>query len=470
MNEIMRPDLDFAIMHHHGSPDTQYFNSTPAPYFVREYIEQACKEVREHIRSAKEKGKNYDSIRVELEQKFGLEHRMLDNVFDPEVIKADSILDANPNLTIEDFAAYGYKPNSRIVIVDGCYCGSFHQPDCIANEYIFADGRTVAVVGNTVNVLQDKWSDRFMGLTALGGCVGDIVRYATYLESHCVGDPTFRYKPVGESYDIDAIIYDDNLATWKKLYKTATAADVKSLAMEHLYRHNAISSSELLKVFKESPESLVRMQALFLLGMMHDDNMVEAIAIGTEDENEFVQRQAIKYVAQSGDPRLLSPLVAVCIRNNTSERCNFNALSAIESYPKQDVLNEFYRQFDSPAVCYINKDTVRAEIEKAFINGCDRMYDLVEEVLAPDTKPGVQIMNCRVFRNYGIHYEFPRLINFLRTSTDTEVRTVLMEALGWHYKSVNRQMVLDVAKEIADDPSQPAELRNEALKTYNRMK
>ena len=113
---------------------------------------------------------------------------------------------------------------------------------------------------------------------------------------------------------------------------------------------------------------------------------------------------------------------------------------------------------------------MRAEIEKAFINGCDRMYDLVEEVLAPDTKPGVQIMNCRVFRNYGIHYEFPRLINFLRTSTDTEVRTVLMEALGWHYKSVNRQLVLDVAKEIADDPSQPAELRNEALKTYNRMK
>lgn len=470
MNEIMRPDLDFTIMHHHGSPDTQYFNAGSLPYLVRESIEYALKNIRSHVRKAKEKGKNYDSTKVALAQRFGLDISLLDNTFDPEVIKSDSILDADPNLTIEDFAAYGYKPNSRIVIIDGCYCGSFHQEDCIADEYIFAEGRTVAVVANSVNVLQDKWSDRFMGLVGIGGCVGDIVRFSTYLESHCIGDPTFRYKPVGESYDIDALIYEDNVAAWKKLFKSATSADAKSLAMEYLYRHNAISSDNLLKLYQDSPESLVRMEALYLLGKCNDDNMVKAIALGTEDQNEFVQRQAIKYVAQSGDERLLPSLMGVCIRNNTSERCNFNALSAIEVYPKELVEAEFARQFDTPAVCYINKDTVRAQILMALEHGVNRMHELVDEIVNPETSTELRIGNARVIRNYGIHYEFPRLIKFLRESNDTEARVVLMEALGWHYKSNKRQMILDVANEIANDASQPEELRNEALKTYNRMK
>ena len=209
MNELMRTDLDLAVLHHHGYWDTQYLNGMKQILTVRQAKEFIMQASREHIYGAKQKGRDYEKMQKDIKEKFDLPDSWFKDALSDSLARLDSLEGAMEDLHLEDFAEYNYHPNTPVVIIDACFCGSFHKEDCIANEYIFQPGHTVAVIANTVNVLQDKWSDRLAGLIAEGGCVGDIVRYATYRESHVIGDPTFRFTPQGESVDIDHIILDE---------------------------------------------------------------------------------------------------------------------------------------------------------------------------------------------------------------------------------------------------------------------
>lgn len=157
MNEMMRTDLDLAILHHHGYFDTEYLNGTAPIRTVREAKEFIIRNVRMHVEEARERGRNYDSLRVVLEKRFDLPSTWLgDTPLADSLRIADSTLVANEDLHLEDFKIFGYRPNVPVVVIDACFCGSFHQDDCIANEYIFQPGSTVAVIANTVNALQDN--------------------------------------------------------------------------------------------------------------------------------------------------------------------------------------------------------------------------------------------------------------------------------------------------------------------------
>ena len=59
---------------------------------------------------------------------------------------------------------------------NACYNGSFHRAGYIAGSYIFSDGRTVAAQGNTVNVLQDRWTYEMLGLISHGVRIGQYNR------------------------------------------------------------------------------------------------------------------------------------------------------------------------------------------------------------------------------------------------------------------------------------------------------
>ena len=72
MNEMMRTDLDLAILHHHGYFDTEYLNGTAPIRTVREAKEFIIRNVRMHVEEARERGRNYDSLRVVLEKRFDL--------------------------------------------------------------------------------------------------------------------------------------------------------------------------------------------------------------------------------------------------------------------------------------------------------------------------------------------------------------------------------------------------------------
>ncbi len=469
MNEVMRTDLDLAILHHHGYFDTEYLNSSQQVQTVREAKEFIVRNCREHVYAAMQNGRNADSLRLAMEQRFSLPASWLQDALSDSLALADSAYEALSDLHLEDFGVYGYKPNVPVVFIDACFCGSFHQDDCIANEYIFQPGGTVAVVANTVNALQDKWSDRLVGLTALGGCVADAVRFSGFLESHVIGDPTFSYKPSGAQYDINALLLENKPSVWRKLLKK-DIPDIQSLALDRLTALGGISSSELLDIYRQSPYGIVRMQALLSLSSIHDDNFITCLEEASQDSYEFVQRQAIRYFAESGDSRLIPSLIRLCISNNTSVRCNFNASNALACFPKDALLKEFALQFDDASVQYIRKDSVRTLIETAIVHSADRIAHEVDSLIdnGVDDSKYMESM-LRAMRNNLPHHLVPKLLDYSRKAKDEELQVVLWEMLGWHPLSCHAWEMASEALKVSEDAAMPVRVRNEALKTYNRL-
>ena len=468
MDELMRTDLDLAVLHHHGYWDTQYLNNLVKPQTVRaakDFITRYC---REHIYEARQRGKNADSLRVALEKKFDLPPSWLADALDPKLAEQDSLAEAAADLHLEDFKGYGFQPNVPVVVIDACFCGSFHQDDCIANEYLFQPGRTVVCIANTVNVLQDKWSDRLLGLLSNGGCAGDIARYSTYLESHVIGDPTFRFASAdGKALDLDHIISEDKPSVWKKLLAN-DHPDIQALAIEHLFRHGLISSAKLRSIYESSPYATVRLQALEKLALTGDDNFIEVLNEASQDSHELVQRQALRLIGKSGDDRLIPALMKVCISNNTSDRCNFNAMADLSVFPKDKLLAEFDRQFSSPSVCYMEKDSVRAKIRRTIERSADKWTEDTELIVNPSTTAKKRLSLIRQRRNYMAHDLIPMLIDYL-PKADPDSQKALLEAFGWHNYSYMAPRMIDAAKAIMDNGSCDEAVREEAAKTIARL-
>ncbi|NCU33580.1 MAG: hypothetical protein EOM23_11780 [Candidatus Moranbacteria bacterium] len=125
---------------------------------------------------------------------------------------ADSTFAANINIVLSDLR--DLKPQSRITIFDACYNGSFHKPGYVAGYHVFADGNTIVAQGNTVNVLQDKWSMELVGMIAEGARIGFWQKEIQTLESHLIGDPTYRLTPgsATKSRSFEAYALNNNLA------------------------------------------------------------------------------------------------------------------------------------------------------------------------------------------------------------------------------------------------------------------
>lgn len=470
MNELTRPELDYAILHHHGDWNTQYLNSIPKPrnpLQAKEFIQSYG---RAHLRAAKEKGKSVDSVMVEIERRFDIPGSWLENTFETEVCKKDSADAVNLDLHIEDFKAYGYKPNCRVVMIDACFCGSFYREDCIAHEYIFGEGKNIACIANTVNVLQDNWSDRYMGLLGLGMRVGNMARYSGSLESHLIGDPTFAFAPAVGGVDINELLATDKLAVWKKLLKKSEFPELKCMAMEQLSRAGMISSRELLDIFCASADAIVRIQALVCLSEFRDTHFIEAIKRAVDDSYEMVQRIGLRFLGQSGDERLIPSLVKTCISNNTSERCNFNALNALSFYPEDKLMAEFNKQFNKNEICYIDKEKVGKTIEKAIRSSSKRWVDATMDITADDTTDKARKLNIRTLRNYCPYFLIPHLLSYVKATGRPDIQVLLLEALGWHKYSYMAAQIADCAKEMSENGNLPPEVREEALKTYARVK
>ena len=214
MNELMRPDLDLAVLHHHGDWNIQYLSAQALPKTVEDAKSFICEDLRGKIRR-KGSLRSKDSLIQAVAEQYDVPVSWLSDVFEPETIYRDSLAQALLDLHLADFQEYGFKPNCRFVILDACYNGSFHREDCIANAYIFSEGETVAVIGGSVNVLQDKWYDKYIGLLGLGMYAGYVNVFQHYLESHLIGDPTFSFvSPVADVPDINRWLAWRGISAW----------------------------------------------------------------------------------------------------------------------------------------------------------------------------------------------------------------------------------------------------------------
>ena len=416
--------------------------------------------------------KNADSLKNALLQRVDLPESWAKDALSDSLAHQDSLLSAASDLHLEDFQVYGYRPNTPVVVIDACLCGSFHKDDCIANEYIFQPGGTIAVLANTVNSLQDKWSDRFIGLLNQGGCVGDMARFSTSLESHVIGDPTYRFTALQGSADVDHLVSFGTVDDWRQQLEKGTP-ELRCLAIDQLQQRGAISSAELLRLYEESPYVLVRLQAMRSIVDCRDDNTIRLLQLASQDANELIQRFSIKYIAQSGDDRLIPALITLSVANNTSDRCTFDAGQAMQSFPKEKLLAEFVRQFDMPAIQYIRKDSVRSVIEKAISYNAGKIAGDLAKSLEPGSDIKERRSNVRATRNIAVHHLVPQMLDYIQQpKVDEESQLLIIEALGWHPLSYQAPLIGETMQKIVNEKKKKRysqAVRAEALKTYNRL-
>lgn len=465
MNEMQRPDLDLAILHHHGDWNIQYMNNLPTFNQPKEQIDAVRLYLRESLRHAREHGRELDSIRVKLMDKFDVPTNWFDRSFDSLTMVKDSIHLYDLDLYLDDFRIY--EPNCRFVVLDACFNGSFHRDNCIANEYIFGDGATVAVMANSVNVLQDKWVDRYLGLSGMGMYVGNLVKYGPFLETHIIGDPTFCFARQTAMPDAGAALRSCSTSLWQKHLEDDRYPALQSLAMEQLFRMGKLTSAQLLVMFKSSPSHVVRMQALINLSEIKDDNFIACLGLAVDDSYEMVSRIAMNMINFSGDERLVATLVRASIANNTSERIEFSVTQAIPMYPKSKLMAEFDRQF--PQMNYMDSDKVQRQIATVFERYAGKWDKDIDQIISSDTSASKRLMNIRTLRNYHVHYRVADLLEYLQLSQDNQVIIALLEALGWFDMSVKAPDIARIAMRMSKDTNYSKEVRDEAMKTYKRL-
>ena len=128
-----------------------------------------------------------------------------------------------------------------MVIFNACYNGSFHNHEgYVAGCHVFSDGDCIVAQGNTVNVLQDKWEDKLMGIMSLGERVGMWQKEVPYLEGHMIGDPTYRFDSktaedakIAKQLHHDLVFNRDNEKVWKKYLKSDNSV-LRAVAITYL--------------------------------------------------------------------------------------------------------------------------------------------------------------------------------------------------------------------------------------------
>ncbi|MBR5855647.1 MAG: HEAT repeat domain-containing protein, partial [Bacteroidales bacterium] len=259
---LKRPSLDIALGHHHGSVDIQHLNKSTNARSVSEAIEMIKLNLRAGTR-------RFKGNRAEIVEKIAAQYDVPVSWIDTTAATMQADVNFRKEFEIYLDDIYSNNPNPRFIMHDACYNGSFHKDDCVANAYIFSDGNTVAAHGNTLNSIQDKHPNAYMGLLASGLRIGQWARYAqNFLGAHLIGDPTYKFANTSTpDIDINRVLVEeaDNNEFWLDIIRNnkyaSTGSDWIAMAVRKLADNNYEKFEELaMEVYKTSPFGSVRME------------------------------------------------------------------------------------------------------------------------------------------------------------------------------------------------------------------
>jgi hypothetical protein len=299
----------------------------------------------------------------------------------------------------------------------------------------------MVVKGNSVNTLQDIWTNQLMGLFDLGVCIGNWAKGQMTLESHLFGDPTFHFtstRPDLNNINEAIVSRRNDEKFWRKAMKDANA-DYKALAMKMLYQANQISTDELLRIQKEENRSVVRLEAFTLINKSYDKNLVPSIKLGLNDSYELQRRLAAISAANNSSPELLEQIVSIYMQPGVSKRVEFQLKSAIENYPEELAF---------------------AAIDKAISN---KNYQWYKDKM--DEKKKFE------YSFSGQKKDFNALLHKSISAKEKKVTitSLLAEAFGWYTQSWRRDDIVNFCQEQLN-VEQNEQVKSELVRTINRLK
>lgn len=317
---LSRKDIDIVHLHTHGAVKAQYISKEPYTFMPTQYAENVKRFLRDKMRSAKDKEKAKD----EWLSAYDVPESWIAGWDDPEQSRKDSLRSAAVDITLRDLD--GFKSGPALIMLDACFNGAFQHDDYVAARYAFSQGSgTIAVMANSVNIIQDHWKNELIGLLAHGVSIGNWIKNIQTLESHVFGDPTYVFACKGKSYDADVAFPSPKTA--KKMLSQSDPS-VCGFAIKYLIRKGELSPSRVLAYLRDDPRMNVRMEVLMSIVRNPGDYdvLVSALVSGITDSYELVRRMSARYAAICCDPAIVEaskkaledPLVTSRVKSHLS--------------------------------------------------------------------------------------------------------------------------------------------------------
>lgn len=469
LTEVQQPELDVMLFHHHGGPVNQYLNGYPegSTYEISKANIQMY--ARSKARELK-KGETPSDAIARVAQGLDIPTSWISNTFDQDAIERDSLFNRSLDIYLEDIRAS--KPAARMVMLDACYNGSFHRDGNVSGEYIFNDGTTLVAQANSVNVIQDKWPDEFLGLLSMGMRVGTWHQQVMYLETHLIGDPTFRFAPsrsdLPHELSRDVVLRGQDTAYWLSLLQSPSG-DLQALALKMLKQAKYSGISDLLlQAYRSSNSLIVRTEALKLLSQINDHNFIEVLKEGVHDSYELIRRMSVELIGKNGSDELVPALVESLLQDSHCKRIVFKQGGAVKLMDSDRMSVELKKVV---AQTPIYPDKMISGLLESIGAAKQARERLLSELLPKEvTKRTLkdQMFAIRSCRNSPDARVAEALLQIaLDKSADETNRVASIEALGWYNYSCKAPSIAQELMQLSEDTSK--KVAGEALKSIKRI-
>lgn len=442
LGEVAREDVDLFIFSEHGAPDIQYINESKVANNLDEDMDYLRRSLAESYKYYQGRGLGEDFMKEAIEQEYKLSRNDFCDSAMTAYAVADSLEFEAANINLSDIMK-GHS-NAKMIVFNACYNGSFHnRQGYVAGCHVFGDGECIVAQGNTVNVLQDKWEDKLMGYLSIGERVGMWQKEVSYLESHLIGDPTFRFTPhddaerkLRDKLHNDLIFNSSKPSVWKK-YTHSDNSLLRCAGITHLGYIDAKAAHKRAAEMLGDSSWTVRVHAFNTLATNPDADFSNYIRKGLNDIYELVDRNAVKMAAASGDTTLV---------------CDVKAFK--ERHP------EMVR-----ASGYAADDAI------ALLTGTGHYKKSIEGAIDKDRPAKRRVNDIRTFRNGRSIYAIEPLLSIVRdASDDIYVRTVACETLGWYEQSIRRGEIVEALIDMLEHETDvPEQVKAEIKKTIKRL-
>jgi hypothetical protein len=469
LTELQHPDVDLALFHAHGGNQAQYIHGGDRPRTLDQYVEYIRRFLRSRLRRAQNRDADVEAVYDDYRIRFDIPEAWFAGAFDDSVATADSLISALMDIYYQDIR--GINPRPKVIIFDQCFNGNFSAENYVAGEYVFnTGGRTVAAVGNSVNVLQDIWMYELIGVLGHGVRIGLWHQKNNTLENHIIGDPTFRYGTGSpDDYNSRIVIDAGNTTYWSDRL-TAESGTERALGLYMLFRHYGEEmTTELVDIYRRDSAATVRMQALKSLATLRNDAFESILTEAIRDPHELIRRKSASWMGEVGKEEYIPYLVEARISDN-SERVSYNARYALDKI-NPDRTHEVARDYVAKLPPSADIESIMWRHVDVFENTTERLEEDGFARALDETAPDIQrIRAVRTFRLYNYQSAIPVLIEVATSEKSSEaVATAALEVLGWFTFSHNRQRIIEICEELLNREGVPDAVAGEALKTKNRL-
>lgn len=465
-HELQRPDVDVMLFHEHGMPHRQYLTTFPDAMSDEENFEAGKLYLRNMMRREKRRGNDPAEFQKKMSEKYNLVDSVwFAGAFDPEVIAKDSIDDLLQGIILQDVPEI--KPNARFVLFDACYNGDFREPSCIASEYIFAEGKTIACFANSVNVLQDKSSSDLLGLLSCGFRLGQWTKNINILESHIIGDPTHRFDKAFKLPEIKINLKDADY--WLAVLSHNLPSDLKGLALYKLFDLKYEKMPELLMdTYKNSDAYTLRLQCL-QLAAFYQDIYADLLKDALDDPYEFIRRRAVHFMGKVGRNDFIPYIVDLYMDDYLSARVEFNVANTCGMLNVGLLKKAFKERIEKDGI--YNGEEFYKSIEAKINQGENLLNFVWAALLNKNASPSKRMSYMGSIRNNPCNKLIQDLVVIVKDKNEpVEMRIGVTEALGWYVYSERKAEIVNACKAVLESGEELSpEFKDELCKTVNRL-